>query len=483
MDEEDLHSEVEDALSKLSKEIKEFNYQYLRELADEFGRDVIDQMLFESSAYFKKGVIEGSVLLSSFEINLRSWAHQITYMRELYKVKKEQWAAVKQLTASALRNNQLDNKALIKSLKKKYSKEIVSKLLDSLLSSKREAIKQGSVALSQYADILDKKCELWTLKSVVHNRVLKKQAVGELPNLEGLGKFFKDAKITKYFFGLQGAFFFTVADVNYVVKPVMNPKGEIFANYFFLYGGIKTPDSRVVPIKSGIGRAITKKIEEYKEKEKPSIEIPNSKFYMIMTEIIGVALDKITPGILDYTLKEDPKSLEQILLDVGYIGAYDLFIYYQDRLSLLGPVNYDNIILLVEGNKFSGAAAIDQEAKLEEIAPKNAMMYYDPFATIEMVIGEIIEHGELTSRGAISIWLGFIESIHERIDRTRGLTIIQRGLMKGIREIAALHEEDLNLIFEESTKIFNVKGDEVDLSAYQKMLVIFQQVLFSAEIH
>ena len=308
-------------------------------------------------------------------------------------------------------------------------------------------------------------------------------AGGELPNLEALGQFFKDAKITKYFFGLQGAFFFTVDDVNYVVKPVVNPKGEIFANYFFLYGGIKTPDSTIVPIKSGVGRAITKKIEEYKEKKKPSIEIPDTKFYMIMTEIIGVALDKITPGILDYTIKEDPESLEQILLDVGHIGAYDLFIYFQDRLSLLGPVNYDNIMLLVSGNQFAGAAAIDQEAKLKDAAPENEMMYFDPFATVEMVIGEIVEHGERISRGSISIWLGFIECIHERVEQNRALALIQKGLMKGIREIAGLHEDDLKLIFDETTKAFNVKSEEVDLSAYQKMLAVFQQVLFSSELH
>jgi Actin-fragmin kinase, catalytic len=347
------------------------------------------------------------------------------------------------------------NDALIHCFETVYSKEVFQRVYAAISESRRQKIENGELSLTDYIDVLRKKCETDKASTFF----------GTLPSKEGLAEFFKSAKVVGYAEGAQGVFFVEgmVDGVKHklVIKASDKPAQETFATELVSSMSIKTPAYHSIDSDNPLFKDITKSLEKH-DSFLETYKQQRPKQFTLMTYVSGITLENLKARDIAGTLKNHPELFyDKVLFGIGQIASADFLLYYQDRLPTIGGGNTANI--MIHGTE---VVAIDQVASLST----KVKMIQDPYKRMKEYVDPIVSKPEKISQAAKDIFEDALdESIQEVLDKDQALSAIQRGIVSGLARVATCSSEQLAEIHR-SVPTSPYQRDVVDLEAYQKML-------------
>lgn len=467
-------------------QIRKENGQILKRLTDKFGDELIDKILGAVKSEYREAFASGQEALALHEEKIVSRAKHLMAMDALTdKMKLAKAPKVKKLDPEIQKKNLAETEAFQKLLDKEFPQEIVEEIKTHIPDVIRDEITLGEIAMTKHMDIIVRKCEALRRKRKSQAvRKLIPNTVGRLPAPEQLAKELEAGKIEEYRSYSKvkdldqiatGVYFFKSDDQRYVIKLFDEPVKELFATRLLSLGGVKTPDMRVIPRESEMGKVIVQKIYAFASQAEEEISKVQPTYYIIMTEIAGTSGEFLSSGVIHNSLDADENSIDMVFEGLGEMGAFDLLLYYRDRFSHIGPTNPHNYIIMKEGQTFTGVAGIDQLATLEMKKPSK-IIYVDPFDEVLEMASEIMVHGEKISKGSIALWYGLPKQLKESLDRNRSLFACQRGLVKGLITLSEFTKEDIQNLYDEVVQ-YGTDPNVIDIAAYLKMLTRIQKAV------
>ncbi|MCK4934487.1 MAG: hypothetical protein KAR79_02760, partial [Simkaniaceae bacterium] len=436
-----MESSQNNSLKQLRNELSKANYQILRELELEFGKEVMDILLLDSSVFFKQGILEGTLDLVKYEKELFQMAFQIAFFQKMPLREKK-----------SVENQVESNKEVIEELLKKYAKKTVDAMFTLFTKSLWNDVKTGSIRLKSSKDVLKKKCHELEIGKTKKDPSQKSRKIAPFKSRDDVGKWLKDTKIVKE---TSNGFIFAKNLQKFLIRPSLHPSGEFFAQQFLLASGVKTQDIFLIPKKSGIGRTVLQKIQTFMAADLSKID-----HFVMIEDGVGIPLDQITRAALDILIKNDPKAIDKILFDLGKVFSYDLFLHVEERLFFLENTCLENILILTAKNKCIGAISIKHIASLHEENQKNSIFYKDPFGNAEKVLFDILDRVKKNSICMQALFESLHPSIRERLDPKDCEEKLRKGARAGIVEIANLDAEMLD----------SLQQEVIPIDVYKKIL-------------
>jgi len=369
-----------------------------------------------------------------------------------------------------------ENRILIGHFEKAYSKEGFDEVYKTIPEGTRAQIEVGAICLMDYIDGLRKKCEAGRTKS----------EIGTLPSKLELEEFFKGAKVVGYGEGYHGVFFvegmFKGAKLKLVVKAGDKPAQEAFAAELASTLHIKTPTAHLIDAgKDEVTFTQVKKVLDKNSIFQEKCKEGAPRQFSIMTYVPGVTLEDLRAKDVEASLRKNSDLFyDKVLFEIGQMAALDLLLYYQDRLPTIGMGNLANVMVLKdEENQCIGAVGIDQVASLSlQESPKTTFIEQaDPFKKVKTIAKEVASKPGEVSQSAKDIFDALDESVKEALDENRALQSIQKGIVSGLSKIATCSQKKLTEIHG-TLPSSPYKKDQVDLSAYKKMLETIHTCLY-----
>ena len=467
-------------------QIRKENGQILKRLTDKFGDELIDKILGAVKSEYREAFASGQEVLVLHEEKIVSRAKHLMGMEALaQKMEKAKVPKVNKLDPELRQKNLEETKAFRKLLDKQYPLDLVEEIMTHIPDVIRDEITRGEIAMTKHMDIIMRKCKALRRKRQSQTvRQLIPNTVGRLPAPGPLAKELVAGKIEEYRSYSKvkdldqiasGVYFFKSGDQGYVIKLFDEPVKELFATRLLSLGGVKTPDMRVIPRESTMGKVIAQKIYAFTAQTLDEISKVQPMYFIIMTEITGISGEFLSSGVIQNSLDADENSLDTVFEGLGEMGAFDLFLYYRDRFSHIGATNPHNYIIMKEGQTFTGVAGIDQLANLE-MKKTSKIIYVDPFDEVLEMASEIMVHGERISKGSIALWYGLPKPLKESLDRNRALLSCQRGLVKGLITLSEFTKEDIQNLYDALVQ-YGTDPNVIDIAAYLKMLTRIQKAV------
>lgn len=376
-------------------------------------------------------------------------------------------------------NQANENNNLFQKLKEKYGPPSVIAVFEKINENKQTQILSGKIDFNRYYEQFDDACrehyEKFSPQYNVHGNVLNQQELEE---------FLSSAKCIGYKEGFQGVYIFkgTVDGTEKVlaIKVPRKPKQELFGTKLISALGAQVPATDFISIQSNEGKKIADLIKsEQVKRPNENKHLPEScEGFMMMDRIEGKVWEDITTEDLKNSTKSEPESIDHILEDYGEMIIYDLLIYNRDRSPTLGMGNFDNLILVKEGEHFSSVVAIDQAAHLSNQGfSLSAQLGENPYERVSSIIKDILTGEQSATVKDLQECLdqnGFSDILEKNVMRRH----ILNGLHKGMEQIREFPPESIDIIYHEveqrvSRKKANV--DFVDVEAHKTMLSTMQK--------
>ncbi|MCK4934486.1 MAG: hypothetical protein KAR79_02755 [Simkaniaceae bacterium] len=447
--------------AKLRKE----NGQILKRLTDAFGDTVVDKILGDIHSKYRDAFASGNEPLALYEEHIAERAKHLMGLEAMSNT----MSSIKKPSPAQIKKNLAETKAFRELLGEKFPKKIIEEIRTHIPKGLQQKVDKGEISEVLHMEILVQKClSLQDLQNALKKEAFLPNAVRRLPSPEKLLQVLEKATVEEYHYEPSkerktGTFFFTSGKQQFVVKLLDEPREELFASRLLSLGGVKTPDMRVIPQQSSLGKVLFQKLEDFSLNAEESFSVIKPMYYLVMTWEEGVLGEF-------YQEKKPPKASH--FEEIGEMAAIDLFLYNTERFSLIGEPNAHNFFLF-EG----GSVAIDQRAKLQK--SPSQILSIDPFERAQEIALEIIACKKKPSKNAEILFEGLPEGIKKSCAREKALKHLQKGLVKGLIKVSVFTTNDLKKIYDQ-VHLHGSNVEDVDLEAYQKMLIWLHKAVCEA---
>lgn len=374
------------------------------------------------------------------------------------------------------------NKGILGELEEEFSPDIVHNVIREFSSQERKQVREGSLSLERHRHKLEERCQFHARAQFDTTILPSLTTIGRIPSEMELESFFRSAVLVDFKSAAQGAFFFEgkIGDdpISLVVKIPDKARQETFGTHVLSLAGIKTPSFTNIPMSSPITEGIAHAVRTSRNREAVRAFKPDEASSLtIMTYIPGTTLEDLKTEEIARASSAHERAAVRLLEEIGEVGGADFLLFYRDRLPIMSGGNKENLMILRDEESLPvSAVAIDQPAYFSSNDFACRMLGIDPIEFLRSKITDIFLEGEEgPSTVATSLWEN-LPVFHDLMSEEEGIATLQRGLQRGLRKVAGLSHEQIDLIYA-NLPPGSSERDRVDRNIYHTLLEKIQTSL------